>query len=68
MGSSARHTSQRVSKSVHLSILHLFIINLKVRTKHNFNYICYISVYIKSIYFYLIFRSVNANNMNRVIL
>ena len=41
---------------------------LKVWAKHNFYYIRYISVYIQPRYFYLIFRSVNGNNMNRVIL
>ena len=58
--------------SVPLSILYLLIINLmeflKVWAKHNFYYIRYISVYIQPRYFYLIFRSVNGNNMNRVIL
>ena len=69
---SARHTNLRVSMSVPLSILYLLIINLmeflKVWAKHNFYYIRYISVYIQPRYFYLIFRSVNCNNMNRVIL
>ena len=69
---SARHTNLRVSMSVPLSILYLLIINLmeflKVWAKHNFYYIRYISVYIQPRYFYLIFRSVNGNNMNRVIL
>ena len=41
---------------------------LKVWVKYNFYYIQYISVYIQPRYFYLIFRSVNGNNMNRVIL
>ena len=41
---------------------------LKVWAKHNFYYIRYISVYIQPRYFYLIFRSVYGNNMNRVIL
>ena len=58
--------------SVPLSILYLLIINLmeflKVWAKHNFHYIRYISVYIQPRYFYLIFRSVTCNNMNRVIL
>ena len=58
--------------SVPLSILYLLIIDLmeflKVWAKHNFHYIRYISVYIQPRYFYLIFRSVNGNNMNRVIL
>ena len=40
----------------------------KVWAKHSFYYIQYISVYIQPRYFYLIFRSVNGNNMNRVIL
>ena len=69
---SARHTNLRVSMSVPLSILYLLIINLmeflKVWAKHSFYYIQYISVYIQPRYFYLIFRSVNGNNMNRVIL
>ena len=69
---SARHTNLRVSMSVPLSILYLLIINLmellKVCVKHNFFYILYISVYIQPRYFYLIFRSVNGNNMNWVIL
>ena len=69
---SARHTNLRVCMSVPLSILYLLIINLmeflKVSAKHNFYYIPYISVYIQPRYFYLIFRSVNGNNMNRVIL
>ena len=69
---SARHTNLRVSMSVPLSILYLLIINLmeflKVWAKHNFYYIRYISVYIQPRYFYLIFTSVNCNNMNRVIL
>ena len=56
--------------SVPLSILYLLIINLmeflKVWAEHNFYYIWYISVYIQPRYFYLIFRSVNGNNMNRV--
>ena len=68
----ARHTSQRVSMSVPLSILYLFIIILmeflKVRTKHKFYCIRYISVYIQPGYFYFNFRSVNVNNLNRVIL
>ena len=41
---------------------------LKVLTKHHFYYIRYISVYIQPRYFYLIFRSVKADNMNWVIL
>ena len=57
---------------VPLSILHLLLNNLlefsKVWAKHNFNYIRFISVYIQHRYFDLIFRSVNANNMNGVIL
>ena len=69
---SARHTNLRVSMSVPLSILYLLILNLmeflKVWAKHSFYYIQYISVYIQPRYFYLIFRSVNGNNMNRVIL
>ena len=69
---SARHTNLRVSMSVPLSILYLLIINLmeflKVWAEHNFYHIRYISVYIQPRYFYLIFRSVNGNNMNRVIL
>ena len=69
---SARHTNLRVSMSVPLSILYLLIINLmeflKVWAKHNLYYIRYISVYIQPRYFYLIYRSVNGNNMNRVIL
>ena len=40
----------------------------KVWAKHSFYYIQYISVYIQPRYFYLIFRSVNGKNMNRVIL
>ena len=68
----ARHTSKRVSKSVPLSILYLFVIILlkfsKVRTKHNFYYIQYISVYIQPRCFDLIFRSVNTNNLNQVFL
>ena len=69
---SARHTNLRPSISVPLSILYLLIINLmeflKVWAKHNFYYIRYISVYIQPRYFYPIFRSVNCNNMNQVIL
>ena len=69
---SARHTNLRVSMRVPLSILYLLIINLMefliVWAKHNFYYITYISVYIQPRYFYLISRSVNGNNMNRVIL
>ena len=74
MGICARsaHTNLRVSMSVPLSILYLLIINLmeflKVWAKHNFYYIRYISVYIQPRYFYLIFRSVNGDSMNRVIL
>ena len=41
---------------------------LKVWAKHNFCYIWYISVYIQPRYLYLIFRSVNGNNINQVIL
>ena len=41
---------------------------LKVWPEHKFYYIRHISVYIQPRYFYLIFRSVNGNNMNRVIL
>ena len=56
----------------HFQFLILLIINLmeflKVWAKHNFYYIRYISVYIQPRYFYLISRSVNGNNMNRVIL
>ena len=52
--------------------INLFIIILleflKVWTKHKFYYIQYISVYIQPRYLYLIFKSVNANNINRVIL
>ena len=52
----------------------IFIDNLfngvfkSICAKHNFYYIRYISVYIQPRYFYLIFRNVNGNNMNRVIL
>ena len=58
--------------SVPLSILYLLIIHfmefVKVWAKHNFYYIRYISVYIQPGYLYLIFRSVNGDNMMRVIL
>ena len=37
---------------------------LKVWAKHNFYYKRYISVYIQPRYFYLIFRSVNGNNVS----
>ena len=61
-----------VSKSVLLSILYLFIniliefLNYELSTI--FTIFGIISVYIQPRYFYPIFRSVCANNMNRVIL
>ena len=67
----ASHTSQRVSKCSTFIIYLLIIILMefcKVWTKHNFYYIRYISVSIQLRYVYLIVRSVNANNMNLVIL
>ena len=65
---SARHTSQRVSKSVPLSILYLYIFfKYELSTIFTINTV-YISVYIQPRYFYLIFRSINVNNMNQVIL
>ena len=55
--------------SVPLSILYLLMINLlkflEVFAEH---YIQYIPVYIQPRYFYIIFRSVDCNNINRVIL